>query len=397
MIYAWNYLEWGGAQVYFLGIAGRIADRAGILFVMPEKTGRQLIEFCETKKLPYELLPVENDLRPAGTLRRKLERHWNKFRAEDRLVRHLLKKDLTDAVVHVELAPWQSLVSLIRLCRRAKVFITMHNSLPPVPAWRLALWKLKFRLMIGFRNFHLFASNEDAKNSLTPFVTPEFLEKVKVTYTNVDPDEIGEAVALEIDRERKLAEFNLPPDKFYVFCVGQFIDRKGRWVFLEAARRILEKTADVGFVWISNSVLTSEERTKIEGFGLGENFRLLKSEEVGARHLDLFAFLRLADAFTLPSYVEGLPISLLEAMALGIPAVSTRINAIPEAVIHEQTGLLVEAGDAPGLAEALLRLKNDPTLAKKLAAAGRRHVLANFNEKAVAEIAFRAYAGAGED
>ena len=72
----------------------------------------------------------------------------------------------------------------------------------------------------------------------------------------------------------------------------------------------------------------------------------LSSDQIGTEHVDLFKLLRLADVFALPSYVEGLPISIIEAMALGIPTISTNINAIPEAIKHLETGILIEAGNS---------------------------------------------------
>ncbi|HEY0458460.1 MAG TPA: glycosyltransferase family 4 protein [Pyrinomonadaceae bacterium] len=392
MVYVWNYTEWGGAQVYFLGIASRIKNRARVKFVFPRETNRQFISFCENRGIEYEFLERAADLKPASGLRRKLERHWNKFKNEAVLIRFLNRLDFTDSVLHIELAPWQSVLALALLARRAKVFMTMHNALPKVSKWRARLWKQKFALITRFENFHIFASNEDAKSSLKPFVSKNFFEKIKVTYTNVNPDEIDAALAAKIDREEILEKFGLPKNKFLVFCLGQFIDRKGRWTFLEAAREIFKDSTDFAFVWISNSVLTADEAAKIESFNLEESFCLIKSEAIGESHLELMKFLRVADVFTLPSFVEGLPISLLEAMALGIPSISTDVYAIPEAVKDGETGILIEAGDALALGDAVKRLKTDAALREKLAQNGRAWVLANFNEKTVSEIAFQAYA-----
>ena len=391
VIFAWNYLEWGGAQVYFLGIANRIKDRAEVKMILPKETGAQLVKFCENLQIPIQFLDVKNDLKPAPTLFRKIERHWNKFRAEYKLLKCLNKQDLRESIVHIELAPWQSLISLMRLCRKTIVFITMHNSLPTVSKWRFLLWKIKFAIITRFKNFHIFASNQNAKDSLKPLVSAKFLEKVKVTYTNVNPDEIDEALSVEIDREGLLKKFFLPIDKFLVFCVGQFIDRKGRWTFLEAARTIQEQNQDICFVWVSNSVLTEKELEQIKSYNLANIFYLLNSDEIGEQHIELFKFLRIADAFSLPSFVEGLPISLLEAMALGIPSISTNINAIPEAVKDLETGLLIEAGNSEALAAAILQLRIDKTLREKISIDGRKYVLENFNEKVVAEIAFSEY------
>ena len=79
-------------------------------------------------------------------------------------------------------------------------------------------------------------------------------------------------------------------------------------------------------------------------------------------------------------------------MALGIPSISTNVYAIPEAVIDGETGILIEPGDSDALAAAIEKLRNDEILRKRLGKNGQARVLKNFNEKNVAEIAYRAYA-----
>ncbi len=78
-------------------------------------------------------------------------------------------------------------------------------------------------------------------------------------------------------------------------------------------------------------------------------------------------------------------------MALGLASVSTNINAIPEAIIDKETGLLVEAGDAKSLARSIVRLKEDKRLRSRLAQTGRNFVLENFDERRVADQIIRCY------
>lgn len=81
-----------------------------------------------------------------------------------------------------------------------------------------------------------------------------------------------------------------------------------------------------------------------------------------------------ADLYCLPSYAEGLPVSVLEAMASRLAVVSTPVNGTPDAVISGQTGLLVPPGDVPGLGAALGALLTDPARREAMGAAGRRRV-----------------------
>jgi len=97
------------------------------------------------------------------------------------------------------------------------------------------------------------------------------------------------------------------------------------------------------------------------------------------------AHLRAAQVLAHPSIVDrrgsmdGIPNTILEAMAVGTPVVATRLSGIPEVVLPETTGLLVEPGDVDGLAAALARLLADADLACRLGAAGRALVVERFD------------------
>jgi glycosyltransferase involved in cell wall biosynthesis len=93
---------------------------------------------------------------------------------------------------------------------------------------------------------------------------------------------------------------------------------------------------------------------------------------------DVPAVLAGCDVFCLPSTAEGMPLSVLEAMAQGKPVVATAVGGTPELVVDGVTGLLVPPGDAEALAEALGRVLSDPELAKRMGAAGRQRVERDF-------------------
>ena len=82
-------------------------------------------------------------------------------------------------------------------------------------------------------------------------------------------------------------------------------------------------------------------------------FRLNRPMSATER-FDVLTFFRIADVFALPSFIEGLPITLLETMGLGICSISTNINAIPEAIKNMETGILIESGNSKELTEAIL-------------------------------------------
>lgn len=391
LLFVWNYLEWGGAQIYFLAIMKEAKNDWEIKVIMPRGSSAQFIGFLEKIGIEYELTDFSLDLQPADNLSRKLKRQWNKVKSELLIYKHLLRYQLKESILHIETAPWQSWQLLLALTRRGNVFVTMHNRLPQTSGWRLKLWKTRFGLISKSKNFHLFASNQDTKNSLREFVSPEFWETIKVTYTAINPLEIDEALRHEFSRETLCQKHGLPMDKFIVLCVGQFIDRKGRWTFLEAVEKVVKERDDIVFVWLSPTLPNDEDRKIIENYQVKDKFHLILSENVGQNRQDVLTFFRLADVFTLPSFIEGLPIALLEAMALGIPSISTDINAIPETIKHLETGWLIEAGDSEALAQAIVELKNDEELREKLGKNGHEFVIVNFDERVAARTAIQEY------
>ena len=101
-------------------------------------------------------------------------------------------------------------------------------------------------------------------------------------------------------------------------------------------------------------------------------------EVLGERH-DVPELLAGADVFVLSSESEGLPISILEAMAAALPVVASNVGGVPEIVVDGRTGFLVEAGDQEGLAVAIGRLLGDRTLRRDLGEAGRVRVAEHFD------------------
>ena len=94
---------------------------------------------------------------------------------------------------------------------------------------------------------------------------------------------------------------------------------------------------------------------------------------------DIPALLGRARMFVQPSLSEGIPLTVLEAMARGLPVVATRVGGLPEVVIDGETGLLVPAADPPALAEAVLTLWRDPDAAGRMGGAGRRRAEERFD------------------
>lgn len=390
--FIWNYLNWGGAQVYFLAIMKRSVGQRELHVLLPEGSSPDLLAFISQAGGKFEFLRYSLDAKQPNSLFGKIRRQFYRIRSEIEIFLRVRKLNVRSTAIHIELAPWQSWVLIFALrCVSAKVFVTVHNSLPNVSLFRRAIWRSRLWLISQLSGVRLFASNKFTKEQMAEWLSAKMIRKMPVTYTAVDPELIDSALANNALLESLRDKFGLRDKKTNILCVGQFINRKGRWVFLESAAILLRQFPDLRFLWLMPEPFDQETAARVATFGLQSAFLPVLSSDVGRDRLSILTFMRVADIFALPSYVEGLPIALLEAMALGIPSVSTEVYAIPEAIHPEKTGLLIKPGDPQQLADAIRRYLENPEFASEIAQAGRNFVLRAFDERDAADIVLRTY------
>lgn len=125
------------------------------------------------------------------------------------------------------------------------------------------------------------------------------------------------------------------------------------------------------------------DRRKIEE--LVTELGLTATVTLGGQQTDMPAIYASIDVFVLPSLNEGLPMTILEAMAASKPIVATRVGAVPTVITDGETGLLAEPGDEAGLTQAMAKLLGDPDLCGRLATRARAHVEHNYTAAAMAQ------------
>ena len=177
-------------------------------------------------------------------------------------------------------------------------------------------------------------------------------------------------------RARLRAALGTPPDRVVVVAVSRLVARKG-FRELAAAMREVPRAE----LWVAGERLATDRGedmvAMLRAAGLGERLRLLGYRD------DVAAVLAAADIFVLPSYFEGLPMSVIEAMLTGLPVVATAIRGPREQVVGDVTGVLVPAGKVGPLAAALRRLVDDPALRAAMGEAGRARALQLYDEAKV--------------
>ena len=187
--------------------------------------------------------------------------------------------------------------------------------------------------------------------------------------------------------EFERADFSSTPP--LILAVGRLIAKKGFADLVRACGLILERGKSFRCELIGEGPLESELGAQIERLDL-QNFVALS----GAKpQREVRQRLAAANVFVLPSVVDpdggmdNLPTVIMEAMATGLPVVSTEIGGIPEMVIENETGFLVQPGDAAGLADAIEKVIDDRLLAQRLGQAGYERAQKIFSiEKNVREL-----------
>lgn len=214
--------------------------------------------------------------------------------------------------------------------------------------------RLTFRL-----NDAAFAVSDDCRSTVPPSLRP----KIKTLIHGIDVDEVA---AHGADRSDVRAELGIGDDTVVVGTVANLRKQKNYPMLLDAAAKVCAERDDVVFLAVGQGPLEDELHRRHAELGLGDRFRFL-----GFRS-DVHRVMSGLDVFCLASDHEGLPVALMEAMALGIPVVSTDVGGIRSAV-GDGGGTLVRPGDAGALAGALVRTVAEPGRRSASAAANRQH------------------------
>jgi glycosyltransferase involved in cell wall biosynthesis len=164
-----------------------------------------------------------------------------------------------------------------------------------------------------------------------------------------------------------------------LICTARLEPVKNHAQLFEAVKMLGERGIPVRAWLVGDGDLKALYQKRCEDLGI-----LGRIEFLGYRD-DVPALLAQSDVSVLTSVKEGIPRALLEAMAMELPVVATRVVGTEETVRDGETGYLIEYGDAPALADRLERLARDPALRERLGRRGREVVQAEFDERQIVE------------
>lgn len=318
---------------------------------------------------PPKLIDDGNPIVPDFTLGRhirwSLEMRLRKLTWEDRRRRYLieaLRKRNIDAV----LAEFGQMgVSIMDACVEAEIPLVVHFF--GIDAYKsdvLTKHESDYRRLFNVAAA-IVAVSQHMAEQLIRIGAPK--EKVHFNPCGVDPLQFKGANPTEA-----------PP---IFLATGRFVDKKSPLLTLLAFQQVLQKIPEARLIMIGDGPLreAAELLARTSGFDNAVEFRgVVSHQEVAAAMGGARAFvqhsLRPTDGDS-----EGAPVAVLEASASGLPVVSTRHAGISEIIIHERTGLLVEEGDVDAMAEAMIRLGEDPYLASKMGQEGRLRIQKHYS------------------
>lgn len=344
-------LNVGGGEV----LAARIARRLGDQF--------RFVFFCLD-----ELGTLGEELRREGfavhVLGRRAGIDW---RCVTRLAR-LLQLE-TVALLHAhQYTPFFYATAARRLFRHSPVVFTEHGrTFPDYRRWKRVLAN---RVLLGRRD-RVVGVGAAVRQAL---IDNEGLppQRVEVIYNGIDLSPYSTENG--INRQDVLREFNFAAESLVIVQVARLDPLKDHFTALRAFQRVRAQRPDAQLLLVGEGT----ERPAIEA-------EIAKRELTRWVHLlglrkDVPRCLAAADIVWLTSVSEGIPLTLIEAMAAGVPVVATNVGGVAEVVEPELTGMLAPAGDDQALAAAVLRLAGDELLVSRLVDAARQRAADYFSE-----------------
>ncbi|MFH0940629.1 MAG: glycosyltransferase family 4 protein [Candidatus Omnitrophota bacterium] len=354
-----NHVNFGGITAYMLNLCQALAGKDGFEYVVASRGG----------DLEKELIAsgVRHIRVPLST---KCEVSPKMFISFLRLL-PIVRADGID-VFHANTRVTQVLASLLSLATKKPYISTCHGYFRPRIARRLfPCWGKKVIAISDQVRQHLI---DDFR--LDP-------SRVELIYNGIDLKKFRDHSKDDV-REQKI-KLGLDPDKKVIGHIGRLSSVKGQNVLVLAAERMMRARKDIQFLIIGDGDEAAELARLIREKNLQHNVFIRPSMP------DTSLALSLMDVFCMPSLQEGLGISILEAMASGVPVVASRVGGIPSIIKDGETGLLCAAGDVGSFSASLSKILNDKALAESLIEKAKQNIREKFSLDTMAQKTRRLY------
>jgi glycosyltransferase involved in cell wall biosynthesis len=289
------------------------------------------------------------------------------------LARHLRRKGITH--IHNHFADHSANVSMLTSELSGIPFsYTLHgpNELFEADKWYFAQKTARARFVACISHF--------ARSQAMYFSDPAHWDKLKIVHCGVVPERYGQSLKPKLE-----------PDKTEILFVGRLTPVKGVRVLLQAMQQVRAQNPNISLKIIGDGEDRAHLETLARPFGDAVRFMGYQSQAEVAQAMAG------ADALVLPSFAEGLPVVLMEALAAGTPVICSQVAGVNELVEQGVCGFVVPAGDTETLAARILELAADPARARAMGVRGQERVRAEFDIHIEAARIGALFAGQGGD
>lgn len=344
-----NSTLWGGVEEHVCGLLSNFSERAFRAHLVCDPTMYERFRAHIPQAVEVTPLELSSPMHVAAALK---------------FCRLLMKGKFQ--IVHSHMF-WSSVFAspVARACRVPVVVETLHGT----EAWRTG-WKASFvvdRAATRFVSHYVAVCESDAqflKNKKKVAA-----DKITIIHNGID---VRRFAAPSTTRKAMREALGFSETDCVLIMVARFHPGKGHRVVLEAMRRLLPLHPQLKLICLGEGAAEAKLRSECEASGLMHNVRFLGYQP------NVPEWLAAADVNVLPSFYEGLPLTVLEAMAAGLPTVASKVGGIPEAIEDGVSGFLVPPGDPEKLARAISILAGDAAVRNRMGNAARTRAARSF-------------------
>jgi glycosyltransferase involved in cell wall biosynthesis len=241
--------------------------------------------------------------------------------------------------------------------------------------WKKWYHRLFERMALPVTDMRIAVSRDILSLRLKHEHTPP--SKIRLVHNAVDPRAFEIAEEVRAARRQELGV----QDNFVIGTVGRLVDAKAYDLLLDVAEDVCTQRPDARFVVVGEGPLGKNLRDLAASRGLTGKVLFL------GKRTDIPGLMAAMDLYLITSRREGLPLALIEAMMSARAVVSTSVGGIPDTIVHDREGILVEPEDKAGLSGAILALMDDTDLRRSLGASARRKAVERYSpEKVLGEL-----------
>ncbi|MGD9580749.1 MAG: glycosyltransferase family 4 protein [Vampirovibrionia bacterium] len=340
-----NRLDLGGAEVYVISIANRLAKLNYNVFVA--SSGGKLVETL-SEEAKHFTIPA--DAKKIGQIL-----------SCSKQLKNILKENKID-LIHTNSVITCLIAKLAAFNKKITIVNTAHS-------WGTNKTKLSAKLVDICANKVIAVSKSTGESYIANGLNRK---KVNVFHNGIDTDKFKRITGEERNKIR--TSLNIQPEDFVIVNIARMEElRKGHNTLIEGAKIVLEKHKNCKFLLVGYGNLREGLEEKVKNYNIQDNVLFL------GKRTDIVELLSASELFCLPSDWEGLPLVIAEAMSCQLPVIATAVNGVPEIVIDEETGYLIEPKNPEILAEKIITLIENTELREKMAQQSYNRALKHFS------------------